>query len=85
MMCQEIHLSDVRLALLDYCEGHDEDDEHPQPDDLLAQFDDSGEDAFAHALEHGRRARQLASLGDAAAAEIHEALFANMARRAVSA
>ena len=50
-MCQEIHLSDVRLALLDYCEEHEEDDDQPQPDELLAQLDDTGGDKLAHVLE----------------------------------
>jgi hypothetical protein len=81
-MCQEIHLSDVRLALLDYCEEHDADDEHLQAEDLLAQFDDSRDDSFIHAFDHRRRAKQLASLGDDDAASIHRALFANMVRAA---
>lgn len=80
-MCQEIQLSDVRLALLDYCEEHGE-DEHCLPDDLLAQFDDPWEDRLAHAVSHRRRARQLASVSDDGAAEIHQALYANMARAA---
>lgn len=78
-MCQEIHLSDVRLALLDYCEESQE-DEHVLPDDLLAQFDERWDDGYAHAVSHRRRAKQLASAGDDGAAAIHRDLFANMAR-----
>jgi hypothetical protein len=78
-MCQEIHLSDLRPALLDYCE---ENDESIQLQDVLERLDHAEEYRLVHATDHRRRAKRFASLGDTAAASIHQALFANMARAA---
>lgn len=79
-MCQEIHVSDVRSALLDLSDEND--DEPLPPVDLLTRFDDWLDDHFAHAFDHRRRARELALSGDEDGAAIHKALLANMTRAA---
>ncbi len=75
-MCREIHISDIRMALLDL----EEDDvvERTYVDEFVAEL----EDPFMHASEHARRAKRLSSRGDEAAADIHQALLANMVRAA---
>lgn len=77
-MCQEIHLADIRTALIDFYEEEAGSD-HGQADDFLAQIDGSL-DGLAHAVNHGRRAAELEFAGDAGAASIHRALVANIAR-----
>ena len=83
-MCQEVHLSDVRSALLDYCDQGNRDDEHIPVDDLLARFDAPAEPAYGHALDHGRRANELSEAGDHDGAAIHKALIENIARTAAA-
>lgn len=78
-MCQEIHISDVRLAMLDYCR---EEDEHLDVYDLLGRLHEplDDDDGAAHARDHARRAKNLDARGDGHAASIHKALLANMKR-----
>ena len=77
-MCREIHLADLRLALMDCCDDVG-DEEQCHVDDLLAEF----EQPLSHAVEHGARAAKLAARGDKDAAIIHRALMANMAQAAM--
>jgi hypothetical protein len=81
-MCQEIHLSDVRLALLDFCEENEGVGERGQADDLIAQLDDAVDDPIVHVVDHRRRAKELALLGDESGAVIHRALSENIRRNA---
>ena len=53
-MCQEIDLSEVRLALLGYWEERGKDGEHLPPDELLVQFDGSWGGGVADALDDSR-------------------------------
>lgn len=82
-MCQEIHLSDIRSALLDYCEEIEGDVRQVRADDLLHEFDESEVDRYVHAFDHSLRASQLAAVGDTDASAIHHALCVNMARAAI--
>lgn len=81
-MCLLVHLSDVRLALLDLCEDDAEVDEYPQPDDLIAQLNAPVDGPMVHELDHRRRAEELASRGDESGAAIHRALSENMLHQA---
>jgi hypothetical protein len=76
-MCREIHVSDIRMALLDYCE-EDFRAERSHVEDLVAEM----EEPLVHAVDHGQRAAGLAAAGDDGAADIHRALLTNMARAA---
>ena len=79
-MCQEVHLADVRLALIDFCEDDEAVESESQIDDLLAQFDDPFAEAIPHVIEHRMRGVELDARGDRAGAHIHRALQKNMAR-----